>query len=95
MMVIDPGFIQDNKPRRIACNTGPSCLMRRYERYDLLIIDELRHLFHVVVNDGNYQAEWAVARRKRSGKIFAFHSFDTYQFDQQNKISFLKVKLEK
>ena len=43
----------------------------------------------------NYQAEWAVAGRKRSGKIFAFHGFDTYQFDQQNKISFLKVKLEK
>ena len=36
-----------------------------------------------------------VAGRKRSGKIFAFHGFDTYQFDQQNKISFLKVKLEK
>lgn len=29
---------------------------------------ELRHLFHVVVDDGNYQAEWAVAGRKRSGK---------------------------
>ena len=29
MMAIDPGFVQDNKPRRIACNTGPSCLMRR------------------------------------------------------------------
>lgn len=56
---------------------------------------ELRHRFHVVVDDGNYQAEWAVAGRKRSGKIFAFHGFDTYQFDQQNKISFLKVKLEK
>lgn len=56
---------------------------------------ELRYLFHVVVNDGNYQAEWAVAGRKRSGKIFAFHGFDTYQFDQQNKINFLKVKLEK
>ncbi len=56
---------------------------------------ELRHLFHVVVDDGNYQAEWAIAGRKRSGKIFAFHGFDTYQFDQQNKTSFLKVKLEK
>lgn len=56
---------------------------------------ELRHLFRVVINDDKYQAEWAIAGRKRSGKIFAFHGFDIYEFDQQNKISFLKVKLEK
>lgn len=62
---------------------------------NLLYNQELRHLFRVVINDDKYQAEWAVAGRKRSGKIFAFHGFDTYQFDQQNKISFLKVKLEK
>ena len=78
------GFIADN-PTRVA------------EFFKNFFKDnqELRHLFHVVVNDGNYQAEWAVAGCKRSGKIFAFHGFDTYQFDQQNKISFLKVKLEK
>lgn len=56
---------------------------------------ELRHLFRVVVNDGKYQAEWAVAGRKRSGKIFAFHGFDIYAFDQQNKISFLQAEIGK
>jgi hypothetical protein len=54
---------------------------------------ELRHLCRVSINDDKYQAEWAVAGRKHSGKIFAFHGFDTYEFDQQNKISFLQVEI--
>ena len=44
------GFVADN-PTRVA------------EFFKNFFKDnqELRHLFHVVVNDGNYQAEWAVA----------------------------------
>ena len=33
--------------------------------------------------------------RKKDGKLFAFHGFDRYQFNQQNKISFLKVEISK
>ncbi|WP_407886959.1 hypothetical protein [Levilactobacillus sp. N40-8-2] len=53
----------------------------------------LRHLCQVSISDGNYQAEWAVAGRKSNGKLFAFHGFDTYQFDPKNKIIFLQVEI--
>ncbi|MFC6261274.1 nuclear transport factor 2 family protein [Levilactobacillus fujinensis] len=54
---------------------------------------ELRHLCQVSVASGNYKAEWAVAGRKSSGKLFAFHGFDTYQFDQDDKITYLQVEI--
>lgn len=53
----------------------------------------LRHLCQVVITDGVYQAEWAVAGCKRNGKLFAFHGFDTYELDQNNKITFLQVEI--
>jgi len=53
----------------------------------------LRHLCQVVITNGTYQAEWAVAGRKQNGKLFAFHGFDTYEFDQNNKITFLQVEI--
>ncbi|AKP65770.1 hypothetical protein [Levilactobacillus koreensis] len=54
---------------------------------------KLRHLCQVTVVNGTYKAEWAVAGRKSSGKLFAFHGFDTYQFDQSNHITYLQVEI--
>jgi hypothetical protein len=54
---------------------------------------KLRHLYHVDINDNKYKTEWVVAGCKNNGKLFALHGFDTYQFDQRNKISFLKVEI--
>ncbi|WP_143461945.1 nuclear transport factor 2 family protein [Levilactobacillus enshiensis] len=54
---------------------------------------ELHHLCRVNVTDGDYQAEWAVAGRKSSGQLFAFHGFDTYQFDSDNQITYLQVEI--
>lgn len=56
---------------------------------------ELRHLCRISPNSDEYKTEWVVAGRKNDGKLFAFHGFDTYEFDQQNKISFLKVEISK
>ncbi|MEQ6219756.1 hypothetical protein ABMB44_14485 [Levilactobacillus brevis] len=70
------GFVADN-PTRVA------------EFFKNFFKDnqELRHLFHVVVNDGNYQAEWAVAGRKRSGKIFALR-----QINEKGRILYKLVR---
>jgi hypothetical protein len=56
---------------------------------------ELRHLCRISPNSDEYETEWVVAGRKKDGKLFAFHGFDRYQFNQQNKISFLKVEISK
>ena len=56
---------------------------------------ELRHLCRISPNSDEYKTEWVVAGRKNSGKLFALHGFVTYEFDQQNKISFLKVEISK
>ncbi|KRL41513.1 hypothetical protein FD45_GL001033 [Liquorilactobacillus nagelii DSM 13675] len=53
---------------------------------------ELRHLCHISPNSDEYKTEWVVAGRKKDGKLFALHGFDRYKFNQQNKISFLKVE---
>lgn len=55
---------------------------------------ELHHLCQVMTGpDHSYRAEWAVAGRKSNGKLFAFHGFDTYHFDQAHKISALQVEI--
>ncbi|WP_203638252.1 hypothetical protein [Levilactobacillus wangkuiensis] len=54
---------------------------------------ELHHLCHVVMDQGVYKAEWVVAGRKRSGQLFAYHGFDRYEFDQDDKIKFLQVEI--
>lgn len=56
---------------------------------------ELHHICHVFIKGNKYEAEWAVAGRKMSGKIFALHGFDIYKFNDQNKITFLQVKTAK
>ncbi len=56
---------------------------------------ELRHLCRISPNSDEYKTEWVVAGRKGDGKLFAFHGFDRYKFNQQNKISFLKVEISK
>ena len=56
---------------------------------------ELRHLCRIIPNSDEYETEWVVAGRKKDGKLFAFHGFDRYKFNQQNKISFLNVEIRK
>ena len=56
---------------------------------------ELRHLCRISPNSDEYETEWVVSGRKKDGKLFALHGFDRYQFNQQNKISFLKVEISK
>jgi hypothetical protein len=54
---------------------------------------ELRHLCRINPNSDEHKTEWVVAGRKKDGKLFALHGFDKYQFNKQNKISFLKVEI--
>lgn len=56
---------------------------------------ELRHLYCISPNSDDYETEWGVASCKKDGKLFVFHGFDKYKFNQQNKISFLKVEIRK
>ncbi|MCT3296943.1 hypothetical protein [Lactiplantibacillus pentosus] len=56
---------------------------------------ELRHLYCISPNSDDYETEWGVAGCKKDGKLLVFNGFDRYKFNQQNKISFLKVEIIK
>lgn len=71
----------------------PSGIARFFENF-FKDNQELRHLCHVVATKDGYQAEWAAAGRKQTGRLFAFHGTDTYTFDQNNQISFLQVVID-
>lgn len=53
--------------------------------------EQLKHIMSVRDVANNYQTEWVVAGLKSDGSLFSLHGFDYYQFDDNGKISELKV----
>lgn len=53
--------------------------------------EQLKHIMSVRDVANNYQTEWVVAGLKSDGSLFSLHGFDYYQFDDDGKISELKV----
>ncbi|AZZ60793.1 hypothetical protein DSM07_05440 [Oenococcus sp. UCMA 16435] len=54
---------------------------------------ELKHICNISTINNQYKAEWSVAGEKYDQSLFALHGFDYYKFDNDNKITFLQIKI--